>query len=58
MIGPEFWRRYFKVYDVLNLLPTYRQLLSDVCEELGAKQGESAVFLERASYYEEASALI
>lgn len=37
MIGPEFWRRYFKVYDVLNLLPTYRQLLSDVCEELGAK---------------------
>jgi len=40
MIGPEFWRRYFKVYDVLNLLPTYRQLLSDVCEELGAKQGE------------------
>ncbi len=40
MIGPEFWRRYFTVYDVLNLLPTYRQLLSDVCQELGAKQGE------------------
>ena len=40
MIDTEFWRRYFKVYDVLNLLPTYRQLLSDVCQELGAKQGE------------------
>ena len=40
MIGPEFWRRYFTVYDVLNLLPTYRQLLSGVCQELGAKQGE------------------
>jgi len=40
MIGAEFWRRYFKVYDVLNLLPTYRQLLSDVCEELGTERGE------------------
>lgn len=40
MIGPEFWRRYFRVYDALNSLPTYRQLLSDVCQELGAKQGE------------------
>ena len=40
MIDVEFWRRYFKVYDVLNLLPTYRQLLSDVCQELGAKQGD------------------
>jgi ubiquinone/menaquinone biosynthesis C-methylase UbiE len=40
MIGLDFWRRYFKVYDVLNLLPTYRQLLSEVCEELGAKEGE------------------
>ena len=40
MIGPEFWRRYFTVYDVLKLLPTYQQLLSDVCQELGAKQGD------------------
>ncbi len=40
MIDPEFWRRYFKVYDVLNLLPTYGRLLSDVCEELGAKPCE------------------
>jgi len=40
MIDTEFWSRYFKVYDVLNLLPTYRQLLSDVCQELGAKQGD------------------
>jgi len=40
MIGTEFWRRYFRVYDVLNLLPTYRQLLADVCEELGTERGE------------------
>jgi ubiquinone/menaquinone biosynthesis C-methylase UbiE len=40
MIGAEFWRRYFKVYDVLDLLPTYRQLLSMLCVELDAKQGE------------------
>lgn len=40
MIGSEFWRRYFKVYDVLNLLPTYGQLLSTLCLELDAKQGE------------------
>jgi len=40
MIDTEFWSRYFRVYDVLNLLPTYRQLLSDVCGELGAKQSE------------------
>jgi len=40
MISAEFWGRYFQVYDVLNLLPTYRQLLSDVCEELGTERGE------------------
>ena len=40
MIGPEFWRRYLKVYDVLNSLPTYRQLLADVCEELGVRENE------------------
>jgi len=40
MIGPDFWRRYFRVYDVLNLLPSYRQLMSDLCQELGARQGD------------------
>jgi ubiquinone/menaquinone biosynthesis C-methylase UbiE len=40
MLSPEFWRRYFKIYDVLNSLPTYRQLLAAVCEELGAREKE------------------
>lgn len=40
MIGPKFWRKYFKVYDILNLLPVYSQLLSVLRAELDAKQGE------------------
>lgn len=40
MLDPEFWRRYFKVYDVLNVLPTYTQLLSIVCEELEPMEGD------------------
>ena len=40
MIGAEFWRGYFRVYDALNLLPTYRRLLGDMCAEVGTEQGE------------------
>lgn len=40
MIDVGFWRRYFRVYDALNHLPTYKQLLLDVSEEAGAKDGE------------------
>jgi ubiquinone/menaquinone biosynthesis C-methylase UbiE len=40
MLGPDFWRRYFKVYDVLNLLPTYRELVNTLCSELDPKEGE------------------
>ena len=40
MLGPEFWRSYFVVYDVLNVLPTYTQLLSIVCEELEPMEGD------------------
>ena len=40
MIDTDFWARYSEVYDVLNLLPTYRRLLCDVRDELGVKPGE------------------
>jgi ubiquinone/menaquinone biosynthesis C-methylase UbiE len=39
MIDHRFWARYFQVYDVLNSVPTYTQLLDSLCEELDLKDG-------------------
>ncbi len=36
----NFWRKYFKVYDTLNLLIPYRDLLNNVVKELEIRKGE------------------
>ena len=40
MLNSKFWARYFKVYDVLNLLIPYQELLETICDELDIKPGE------------------
>lgn len=40
MLDSNFWKKYFEVYDVLNLLIPYRDLLESICEELDVKEGE------------------
>ncbi len=39
MLSSEFWAQYFKVYDVLNSVPTYRELLDAICRELAPSPG-------------------
>jgi ubiquinone/menaquinone biosynthesis C-methylase UbiE len=39
MLSSEFWAQYFKVYDVLNSVPTYRKLLDAICRELDPRSG-------------------
>jgi len=33
MLGNNFWKRYFKVYDVLNLAIPYQELLKEIVRE-------------------------
>ena len=40
MLDSNFWKNYFEVYDFLNLLPPYQELLSDICQALEIKKGE------------------
>ena len=40
MLDSNFWANYFKVYDVLNLLIPYQELLETICDELEIKPGE------------------
>lgn len=40
MLDEKFWAKYFKVYDVLNLLIPYQELLTTICDELDIKNGE------------------
>ncbi len=40
MLNSIFWARYFKVYDILNLLIPYQELLETICNELEIKPGE------------------
>lgn len=40
MLGSKFWASYFRVYDVLNLLIPYQELLETICDELEIKKGE------------------
>lgn len=40
MLDSDFWKKYFEVYDVLDLLIPYRELLESICEELDIKEGE------------------
>lgn len=41
MLNEKFWEKYFRVYDVLNLLIPYQDLLRDICDELDIKKGET-----------------
>lgn len=40
MLDTKFWKKYFEVYDVLNSLIPYQELLDTVCEELDIKKGD------------------
>jgi len=40
MLDSRFWKNYFEVYDVLNLLIPYQELLETICDELDIKPGE------------------
>jgi len=37
MLNEKFWDKYFKVYDYLNLLIPYQNLLKDICDALDIK---------------------
>lgn len=36
----KFWAKYFRVYDVLNLLTPYKNLLQEICDELEIEEGD------------------
>ena len=40
MLDSNFWRRYLEVYDFLNLIEPYRELLGVICDELEIRKGE------------------
>lgn len=40
MLDTKFWEKYFEVYDVLNLVIPYQELLKTICDELEIKKGE------------------
>jgi len=40
MLKPDFWRRYFRVYDVLNSAPPYRKLLAEIVRRVDPKFGD------------------
>ncbi len=40
MLSAGFWRKYFKVYDVLNLAASYRELLKNIVERVEVENGE------------------
>jgi len=40
MKDTNFWKKYFSVYDYLNLLPTYKQLINDICANADIKNGD------------------
>ncbi len=40
MLSADFWRKYFKVYDVLNLATSYRELLKNIVDEAEVEDGE------------------
>ncbi|MFA6322979.1 MAG: methyltransferase domain-containing protein [Candidatus Buchananbacteria bacterium] len=40
MLDKKFWKKYFKSYDVLNVLIPYQQLLDKLIESLDIKKGD------------------
>jgi ubiquinone/menaquinone biosynthesis C-methylase UbiE len=43
MLPPKFWKKYFEVYDVLNLVIPYQELLGRIVKELNLKGGEKVL---------------
>lgn len=39
MLNTKFWKKYFEVYDLLNVLEPYQTLLADIREPLGELKG-------------------
>ncbi len=40
MLGQKFWEKYFKVYDVLNIVIPYQELMAELEKELDLKQDD------------------
>ncbi len=40
MLSQKFWSKYFKTYDILNLVIPYQELLNELVNELQPKEGE------------------
>ncbi|PIR43223.1 hypothetical protein COV24_03880 [candidate division WWE3 bacterium CG10_big_fil_rev_8_21_14_0_10_32_10] len=40
MLSKKFWEKYFKTYDVLNVLIPYQELLDTIIDKLKVKPGE------------------
>lgn len=40
MLNGNFWKKYFEVYDILNELIPYKELLQTIVEKLDIKNGE------------------
>jgi 1-acyl-sn-glycerol-3-phosphate acyltransferase len=39
-LPPEFWSKYFQVYDILNMVPPYKDLLNKILSILDPQKGE------------------
>jgi len=39
-LDSNFWNKYFKVYDILNMVIPYQELLDDLVKELDVKKGD------------------
>ena len=40
MLNEKFWEKYFKVYDVLNIIEPYQKLMEELENELGLKNND------------------
>lgn len=45
MLTPKFWKKYFKVYDYMNSLIPYRDLLKEICVVAEIKAGQKVLDL-------------
>ncbi|MBN1779036.1 MAG: class I SAM-dependent methyltransferase [Candidatus Buchananbacteria bacterium] len=40
MLDKKFWKKYFTVYDVLNIVIPYKELMSTICDKADVKKGD------------------
>ena len=40
MLNQDFWKKYFKVYDILNLIIPYQELLSEIVKKAEIKEND------------------